>query len=715
MLRIAGHGAALFFFPCHSPCDRIKLESAKKIVHTLLIFFVAHRYIHRKGKKNMKKLELKEFLNYRMLSSLKLSPDGKKAAFVVKQAGKELKSYKSNIWLYENRALRQLTAMDSEAFFLWEDDEHLLFTSSRKSEEAEETTVTSLYRISIYGGEGTFAFGLPVAAMNLQPLGTHQYVMTAPIDAECPDFYQMTKEEQEAYRKSKEEEDYQIVDELPFIENGNGFVNKRRIALFVYDTETGETKRVTDPYFKVGACLVLGDKVIYSGSGYRDKWCPRGGIHVWNPETNETRELLPEDEYRFYFLQPWGEKVLIKALKKGTPRSMSKDGAFYTVDPKTGEMTQIAEQELSVGGSVSSDCRLGGGYVMRQLGEDLYYIVTKGGDTVLYRMTKTGEMTEMFGYPGTIDCFEMESEKTALAVCMYDNRLQELYRLNLETRQAERLTSLNEEVLKDTYIADYEPLSIQSQGAQIDGFVLKPKDFDENQKYPAILEIHGGPKVAYGPVFFHEMQVMANEGYFVFFCNPIGSDGKGYQFADIYGHCGEPDYENIMDFTDAVLKKYPQIDEKRLGVTGGSYGGFMTNWIIGHNNRFAAAASQRSVSNRITTYGIADIGYYCNWERQEANMYDDVEKIWAGSPLKYANNATTPTLFVHSSQDFRCSLAEGLQMFTAIKDQGVPARMCIFKGENHELSRSGQPKHRVRRLEEIMKWMDQYLKPEKEN
>lgn len=132
---------------------------------------------------------------------------------------------------------------------------------------------------------------------------------------------------------------------------------------------------------------------------------------------------------------------------------------------------------------------------------------------------------------------------------------------------------------------------------ELDGWILKPADFDEKRTYPAILDIHGGPKTAYGEVFFHEMQFWAGQGYVVFFCNPTGSDGRGDRFADLRGRYGQIDYEDLMAFTDAVLDRVPQIDTRRLGVTGGSYGGYMTNWIIGHTDRFAAAASQRSIAN----------------------------------------------------------------------------------------------------------------------
>lgn len=244
----------------------------------------------------------------------------------------------------------------------------------------------------------------------------------------------------------------------------------------------------------------------------------------------------------------------------------------------------------------------------------------------------------------------------------------------------------------------------------IEGWVMKPVGFKQGETYPAILNIHGGPKTAYGEVFFHEMQYWANEGYVVFFCNPRGSDGRGNAFADIRGKYGTIDYEDIMNFTDLVLEKYHFIDRDRLGVTGGSYGGFMTNWIIGHTHRFKAAASQRSISNWISKFGTTDIGYYFVDDQIAATPWNNFEKLWEHSPMKYADNVVTPTLFIHSDEDFRCWLPEGIQMFTSLKYHGVESKLCIFKGENHELSRSGKPKNRIRRLEEITKWFDKYLK-----
>ena len=261
--------------------------------------------------------------------------------------------------------------------------------------------------------------------------------------------------------------------------------------------------------------------------------------------------------------------------------------------------------------------------------------------------------------------------------------------------------------MEDTYVAD--PVEV-SFGEDLTGWVLLPKDYDETKKYPAILDIHGGPKTVYGEVFYHEMQYFASEGYFVFFCNPRGSDGKGNEFSDIRGKYGTIDYDDLMKFTDEVLNKYESIDKDRVGVTGGSYGGFMTNWIIGHTDRFKAAASQRSISNWISKFGTTDIGYYFVDDQQSGTPWNNADKLWWHSPLKYADKVKTPTLFIHSDEDYRCWMAEAFQMFSALKYHGVDSRICLFKGENHELSRSGKPTHRMRRLKEIISWFNHYLK-----
>ena len=310
-----------------------------------------------------------------------------------------------------------------------------------------------------------------------------------------------------------------------------------------------------------------------------------------------------------------------------------------------------------------------------------------------------------------MDCMDVQDGKLYF-VGMQDMKLQEVYAWDEAKQERTQLTSLNEKVLEDVYVAMPQKLSYENDGTDLDGWVLLPKDFDPNKTYPAVLDIHGGPKTVYGEVFYHEMQYWANLGYFVFFCNPRGGDGRGNEFADIRGKYGTIDYDDIMVFTDKVLEKYPQIDAKRLCVTGGSYGGFMTNWIVGHTDRFCAAATQRSITNWVGFQFTSDIGGEFARDQMglgdRGTVWNRVEKLWEHSPLKYLDHCTTPTLVIHSDEDYRCPLSEGYQIYCALQQRGVESRMVIFQGENHELSRSGKPRHRIRRLKEITEWFQKH-------
>ena len=247
-------------------------------------------------------------------------------------------------------------------------------------------------------------------------------------------------------------------------------------------------------------------------------------------------------------------------------------------------------------------------------------------------------------------------------------------------------------------------------GVELDGYVIKPLGYKPGKKYPGILEMHGGPKGIFGGVFHHEMQILANMGYFVFFTNPRGSDGRGSDFAAITGKLGKEDFNDFMDFTDEVIKRYPDLDEKRIGICGGSYGGFMCNWMIGHTDRFAAAASQRSISNYLTKSLCTDIGFNHNMAQLDTDPWHDFETVWDTSPLKNGHLAKTPTLFIQSDEDYRCWMSDALQMFSALKMNGVDSKVVLFHGENHELSRSGKPHNRITRLTEICQWFEKYVK-----
>ena len=195
--------------------------------------------------------------------------------------------------------------------------------------------------------------------------------------------------------------------------------------------------------------------------------------------------------------------------------------------------------------------------------------------------------------------------------------------------------------------------------------------------------------------------------------NPRGSDGYSEKFADIRGKYGTRDYDDLMEGLDHVLKKFPQIDGDRLAIAGGSYGGFMTNWAIGHTTRFRAAVTDRSIASWISFWGTSDIGPHFTEDQVGGDPWDSEEKLLNDSPLRYVPNVETPLMLVHSMEDYRCWMVEGLEFFTALKKHGKEAELVLFPGENHDLSRVGKPKHRVARLRHYIRWFDEHLKRKK--
>ncbi len=365
---------------------------------------------------------------------------------------------------------------------------------------------------------------------------------------------------------------------------------------------------------------------------------------------------------------------------------------------------------MPINNSLGDDCRYGGGQQHQVIGDTVYHVITKMESAQLVCI-KDGQETQLTSEHGSVDCFDIYGNKVYM-VAMRGERLQELYSLDLDTGKEERLTSFNEDYILSHKLSIPQSCDfVNHEGVRIQGWVIPPTDYRPGTSYPGILTIHGGPKTVYGDVYFHEMQLLAAKGYFVFYCNPTGSDGRGDEFGFLITRYGTVDYDDLMQFTDTVLERYPDIDRAALGVTGGSYGGFMTNWIIGHTDRFAAAVSQRSISNWISDEGTSDWSYLyvpCKFGGVSATINKDA--AWNNSPLKYAGRAVTPTLFIHSDEDFRCPLGEALQMYNNLIQRGIETRLCVFKGENHELSRSGSPKNRIKRLEELLGWMDAHLK-----
>ena len=640
----------------------------------------------------MNPITIETFTEFRFVSNPSFSPNGKQIAFVAQQADLKDNAYHGDLYLYDvqEKTVRQATSSGDVKSYTWTKAGTLLFPSGRekkKTNEAGDRTV--YYELLPDGGEAQKKFEVPLKASAIYAADEDRYLITA------------------VSKLDSQEEDpaFEVLDEVPFWFNGKGFTNGLRTRLYLYRASEDSLTPVSEETAELGGFSVRGSRVLYKANPWADVRGRYDGIYLYDMDTGETRCLLGKDTMRTGMIGFWAED---EALVAASREALCENGSyldFYAMNLSTGEMRLLAPYDYSSGsGSVGSDARLGGGRTVKCGDGICWFVTTRGSSACLYAIRRDGSLQAVCDREGSCDSFDVQDGH--VVICgLYDGKLAELYLDGGQITQMNDMSRWKTSAPKEYHLKT-------ADGQELTGWVLYPADYVPGVKYPAILNIHGGPRTVFGTVFHHEMQMWASAGYFVMYTNPRGSDGFGAEFGNINGRYGTIDYDDLMAFTDYVLEQIPDIDQNRLGVTGGSYGGFMTNWIIGHTDRFRAAASQRSIANWISFEYMSDIGHTFTKDNQAVFACEDVDKLWLHSPIRYIQNCKTPTLFVHSDADYRCNVAEGMQMFAALKVLGVDTRMCMVRGENHELSRSGKPRNRVLRMEEILRWMDRYLKEE---
>ena len=288
----------------------------------------------------------------------------------------------------------------------------------------------------------------------------------------------------------------------------------------------------------------------------------------------------------------------------------------------------------------------------------------------------------------------------------------DLWTLSVSDPTSERrLTAVNQLLLDELTLSVPERFTYEGpDGWPIEGWVMRPAGATDGTPAATVLQIHGGPHGAYGEAFFHEFQVLAANGFALVYTNPRGSQGYGQRFTSATHHdWGGKDYEDIMRGLDTAIARYPFIDAAGLGIAGGSYGGFMTNWIIGHTDRFKAAVTMRSIANNLSQWGTSDLAFMKGFWEFPGEPWDAPTWYWEHSPLAYVERITTPLLILHSEQDLRCPIEEAEQFFAALKKLRREVVFVRFPHESHDLSRIGQPGHRAERLRWIVKWFVEHL------
>ncbi|TKH41459.1 peptidase S9 family protein [Paenibacillus terrae] len=514
----------------------------------------------------------------------------------------------------------------------------------------------------------------------------------------------------------------QVVNRTKAKSDGYGLWDNTRNHLYVTDVNSGDTVQLTFGAYDVA-------EPVWSPDGKLILFVARIAEHA-----EEDTDLRKQND--LFTIAPAISKGNAEAPRKLTFSELqiesaeySPDGstiAFYGHDRHAKDATQTRLYILpSSGGlavciSETLDAHLGNAGMsdMRSHlhvgpprfsmdGQSLYTLVTREGNVHIYQFALDGSFTVLTQGDREIYQFTLTpDEQHIIAASTHVTLPGDLFRIAISSGTEERLTQVNDLLLEEIGLSVPESFWTEVEdGRRVQGWVMKPVGFGEGVTYPAILEIHGGPHAMYSHSFFHEFQLLAAQGYAVIYTNPGGSRGYGQSFTNVVlGEYGGRDYTDLLSAVDEAIRQFPFIHPERLGVTGGSYGGFMTNWIVGHTDRFRAAVTQRSISNWLSMYGVSDIGYSFTEDEVGGNPWDDFEVLWRQSPLAYVKQINTPLLILHGEQDLRCPIEQGEQLFTALRRLGKSTQFVRFPASSHELSRKGHPQLRVERLQRISNW-----------
>ncbi len=653
----------------------------------------------------------------RFVCPYNLTARGDKLFYCIKKADFDANDYKSDLYMLHDGIQKQLTnSGDVSSYYLLDDG--ILFSSVRsakdKAEIAKGRPLTVLYALDYDGGEAREVARIDVTISAMYFLDRAHFFFIGEYSHEVAKaFVEQSGDAEKAMEALRAEEAYKVLDEIPFWDDENGYINKTRKRLYYF--ENGTIHNITDEWTSVEKLALSPDQttLVYAATSYDALTPVFEKLYRLDVRTRTVTDISLTDRALYHVLSFVSDAELIVGCSDCMSYGINQNPDLYCCNLNTRSAVCLYQEGgHNMHNAVATDIQASRTLPDAPLVyERNYYFVSTVEDSahLMCLDMKSGDIAPVTWQRGSV--LEVVSFQDGFAaIAMRDLNGCEIYRID-RTGNEKLLSALNLTVNSNYAKHKMQDISFKNEsGTALQGYVIVPANGMAQKKCPAVLCIHGGPKLTYGTVYFHEMQMWADRGYAVLFCNPTGSDGKGNAFADIRGKYGTVDYTDLLAFCDACLAQCSFIDPERIGVVGGSYGGFMVNWIIGHTDRFRAAVSQRSISNWVSFAMQSDIGFYFASDQCGDTIWSNEERVWQQSPLRYANCATTPTLFIQGDRDYRCPMAEGLQMFTALKVHGVPARLCLFKGENHELSRSGKPKHRIRRLEEITAWLDKYLK-----
>ena len=659
-------------------------------------------------------IEIEDLARIRYVGDPQISPDGQRVAYVVTEVDLEGKRYRSAIWLAtvdDGERTRFSAGAARDTAPRWSPDGHrLAFLSDRDG-------TVQLYAMPADGGESERLTDLKygVADPVWSPDGT-QLAFSSKIGPEG--MVLLSEQSEEDRKREAEKSDVKVIRTIKYKFDGEGFLGDLHRHLFVVAMAGGRPRQLTEGDWDDSQPAWSADdsEIAFVSNRTPDREMNSlADIWVAPLDGAEPRRVTHSDgAYATPAYSPDGQQLAFTGFPIAPPHGPTTLAGLWVVPTAGGEARNLsATLDREVGNTLASDAH----YIVtvqRPLwsadGASLTVPISDRGDVRVVRVGLDGEIqTVLSGERDIVSVSRATDGRLAFAACNATQPI-EAFVAEADGSGERELSTANTDFLQEVEIRPAEHFTYTGErGQELDGWLIKPPGFRQGVRYPLLLEIHGGPHGMYGNTFFHEMQILAAAGYVVLYTNPRGSTGQGQQFVSAaMGDWGGIDYRDIMAGVDHVLG-LGFIDEQRLGLTGGSYGGYLTNWIVGQTNRFKAAVTDRCTCNRFSQFGASDFAWSSGPWEFGGTPYDNPSGYMERSPITYVKNVTAPMLIIHSEQDHRCPIEEGEQWFVALRLLGKEAEFVRFPNESHGLSRAGRPDHRVERLERMAGWFAEHL------
>jgi dipeptidyl aminopeptidase/acylaminoacyl peptidase len=657
-----------------------------------------------------------DLYQFKRIGDGRISPDGRHVIYTVQRIDRKTEKKHTNLWLAPAAGgqARQFTGGDqTDNQPRWSpDSRQIAFLSNRDDEKQPQ-----VYLIAGDGGEARRLTELKgqFGDFEWSPDGKQLLLNFRQKD---PDTIEREADEQ----KKKLGMVARRITRVFYKEDSRGYLPQERWHIWTVNVETGETVQLTGGDYDENHARWSPDgrSVIFSSNRSPDPdfdldaaeiyVIPAAGGDIHQVETgHEGHKSMP-------VYSPDGRWIAY--LGRRFKGSWWQNTSVYVVAAEGGRARNLtAAHDLHVASATLGD--VGGtpllmAPVWSNDGRTLYFQASRHGNQPLLALSWQDDepALEPVVGSGVVGAFSFDAAQECVAyVCADLRQPGELFVRQMAGGATRQVSSANSDLLAGLDLPEVEEVWFKGKdGTDIQGWILSPNGFDPEQKYPAILQIHGGPMMQYGNNFTHEFYFLAAQGYVVYFSNPRGSQGYGEKHSSaIYNQWGTVDFDDLMAWADFVVPR-PYVDTARLGVSGGSYGGYMTTTIIGRTDRFQAAVAERVVSNFISMWGSCDFNWAWTLNFEHQTPWQNVENYWRQSPISGIGGARTPTLVIHSEQDMRCSQEQGEQLFVALKKLGIETEFILFPEESHGLSREGRTDRRVARLNHIARWFNKHLR-----